>query len=177
MHVHEEVLAVANEIVDEPGSGGVFTLREVLLRLPHLNERTVRTHVGSRCCLNAPKNHPHRWGYFRRVGHGRYEVVPQYRQRKKATKKPVAASSVATTGTGRERVREGTIHVIVSEEKGIYTAECVEIAVVTQGHSLDNLLKNLKDAIALHLEGEDLGAMGLSDRLRLLVLLEAPLAV
>jgi predicted RNase H-like HicB family nuclease len=177
MHVHEEVLAVANEIVADPNNGGVFTLSEVLRRLPHLNERTVRTHVGSRCCVNAPSNHPHRWGYFRRVGHGRYQVVPKYRQHQKATKKRVRPSSVAPMQTTDDRARKVTIHAIVNADKGIYTAECVEIAVVTQGRSLDDLLKNLNEAIVLHLEGEDLAAMGLVDQPRLQLLLEAPLAV
>ena len=36
-----------------------------------------------------------------------------------------------------------------------YVAECVDIAVVTQGKTLDQTLKNLQEAVALHLEGED----------------------
>lgn len=37
-----------------------------------------------------------------------------------------------------------------------YVAECVDIAVVTQGKTLDQTLKNLQEAVALHLEGEDI---------------------
>jgi|GEM_PF-1544178 len=36
-----------------------------------------------------------------------------------------------------------------------YVAECVELAVVTQGKTVDETLENLKKAVALHLEGED----------------------
>ena len=36
-----------------------------------------------------------------------------------------------------------------------YVAECHEIAVVTQGKTLDETIANLKEAIALHLESED----------------------
>lgn len=180
MHVHEEVLAAANDIVAQPGSNGVFSLAEVLRRLAHLNERTVRTHVVSRCCVNAPKNHPHRWKYFLRVGRGQYEIVPEYRRRKKAAK-PAAKPPQSTAGSGSgeagNRPRRETIHVIVSEDKGIDTAECVEIAVATQGRSLDDLLKSLNEAITLHLEGEDLAALGLSAQPRLQLLYEVPLAV
>ncbi len=37
-----------------------------------------------------------------------------------------------------------------------YIAECMDLAVVTQGRTLDEVVENVKDAIALHLEGEDL---------------------
>lgn len=37
-----------------------------------------------------------------------------------------------------------------------YVAECLEIAVVTQGNTLDEVTQNLQEAVALHLEGEDL---------------------
>jgi predicted RNase H-like HicB family nuclease len=41
-------------------------------------------------------------------------------------------------------------------------AECVEIPVVTQGATLDAVSANLREAVALHLEGEDLRALGLT---------------
>ena len=43
-----------------------------------------------------------------------------------------------------------------------FVAECVEIAVVTQGATLDEAIANLREAIQLHLEGEDLAEMGLA---------------
>lgn len=43
-----------------------------------------------------------------------------------------------------------------------YVAECFEIAVVTQGATLDETIANLREAVALHLEGEDLAALGLT---------------
>ncbi len=36
-----------------------------------------------------------------------------------------------------------------------YVAECLDIAAVTQGYTLDETIANLKEAISLHLEGED----------------------
>jgi predicted RNase H-like HicB family nuclease len=57
------------------------------------------------------------------------------------------------------------------EESG-YVAECVEIAVVTQGATLDEVARNLQEAVALHLEGEDLAALGLAPSPTLLVTME-----
>ena len=36
-----------------------------------------------------------------------------------------------------------------------YVAECTDLPVVTQGKTLDEVTANLREAIALHLEGED----------------------
>ncbi len=41
-----------------------------------------------------------------------------------------------------------------------YVAECAELPVVTQGATLDEVTQNLRDAIALHLEGESLAELG-----------------
>jgi predicted RNase H-like HicB family nuclease len=43
-----------------------------------------------------------------------------------------------------------------------YVAECVEIPVVTQGRTLDEVAANLREAVELHLEGEDLSQWGLA---------------
>jgi len=37
-----------------------------------------------------------------------------------------------------------------------YVAECVDLPVVTQGKTLDEVTKNIEEAISLHLEGENL---------------------
>lgn len=50
--------------------------------------------------------------------------------------------------------------VIRAGEQSGYVAECFEIPVVTQGVTLDEVAKNLQHAVGLHLEGEDLGALG-----------------
>jgi len=57
------------------------------------------------------------------------------------------------------------------QESG-YVAECVEISVVTQGATLDEVTRNLQEAVALHLEGEDLEALGLAHRPTLVVTME-----
>jgi predicted RNase H-like HicB family nuclease len=53
-----------------------------------------------------------------------------------------------------------------------FVAECVEIAVVTQGATIDETIQNLRDAVALHLEGEDPSEFGLRDRPTLVVTME-----
>ena len=62
--------------------------------------------------------------------------------------------------------------IIRSGEESGYVAECVEVAVVTQGATLDEVTLNLQQAVALHLEGEDLAALGLAENPTLLVTME-----
>ena len=78
MPVHEQVLAVAKRLSDA-SVDGTFTPIQVVEALPHLNESTVRTHVVSRCCVNAPGNHAVRYAYFRRVERGIYKIEPPFR--------------------------------------------------------------------------------------------------
>ena len=53
-----------------------------------------------------------------------------------------------------------------------YVAECVEIAVVTQGATLDETVQNLREAVELHLEGEDLADLGLAPDPMLILTME-----
>ncbi len=65
-----------------------------------------------------------------------------------------------------------TIKVFIHKGKTHYVAECLEISVVTQGKTLDETISNLQEAIALHLEGEDLSEFGLSPHPTLLITIE-----
>jgi len=51
--------------------------------------------------------------------------------------------------------------VIRPGEQSGFVAECLEIPVVTQGATLDEVTANLREAVALQLEGEDLTEIGL----------------
>ena len=51
-----------------------------------------------------------------------------------------------------------------------------EVAVVTQGQSLDEVVANLNEAVALHLQDEDPAEFGLSAAPRLAVSYETPVA-
>lgn len=65
-----------------------------------------------------------------------------------------------------------TIKAVVRKEETHYVAECVEIAVVTQGKTLDETLSNLQEAVALHLDGEDAADFGLVANPTILVTME-----
>jgi predicted RNase H-like HicB family nuclease len=176
--VHEEVLRTALRLCQERGDW-TFTPNEIVRALPYLNESSVRTHIVSRCCVNAPKNHPHRWKYFKRIARGVYQIEPEYRSsadRKEAS--DVDAARVAETAARyAERTRRpasDSIHVIVARGENYYVADCMEIAVVTQGRTLDELLANLKEAVALHLEGENPSDFGLTEAPRLVITYETP---
>ena len=62
--------------------------------------------------------------------------------------------------------------VIRSGEQSGYVAECIEVPVVTQGATLDQVIANLKEAVELQLEGEDLEQWGLSPRPMVVVTME-----
>jgi predicted RNase H-like HicB family nuclease len=62
--------------------------------------------------------------------------------------------------------------VIRPGEQSGYVAECLEISVVTQGATLDEVAHNLREAVELHLAGEDLEALGLAPEPTILVTLE-----
>lgn len=74
--VHLQVVHAARRIADARGR---FRLASVVAALPHLNAATVRTHVASRCCVNAAANHQSRYAYFRALRRGQYCLEPAYR--------------------------------------------------------------------------------------------------
>jgi predicted RNase H-like HicB family nuclease len=78
--------------------------------------------------------------------------------------------------TKRSILRD-VIHGVIHLDQNTFVAECLEVAVVTQGGTLDEVVKNLNDALALHLEGEDLATFGLSSHLRLQLSFELPLSL
>lgn len=53
-----------------------------------------------------------------------------------------------------------------------FVGECLEVAVVTQGTTVDQTLENLREAVALHLDGEDPAEFGLRTNPTLLVTIE-----
>lgn len=73
---------------------------------------------------------------------------------------------------GKAMDLQHTIKAIVRKGETHYVAECVEIAVVTQGKTLDETIFNLKEAVELHLHGEDLAELGLTPNPTLIVTME-----
>ncbi len=71
--------------------------------------------------------------------------------------------------TGRMR---RIIQVRITRGESQYVAECLDLPVVTQAPTLDELAVNIREAIALHLESEDLEALGFSAEPTILATME-----
>ena len=67
------------------------------------------------------------------------------------------------------------IRVYPGEQSG-FVAECIDLPVVSQGDTIDAALENVRQALELHLEGEDAVSLGISTTAPLLTTLQlAPL--
>lgn len=64
------------------------------------------------------------------------------------------------------------IQVRISRGDEFYVAECLDLPVVTQAKTLDELADNLREAIALQLDGEDPSAFGLEPNPAIIATLE-----
>ena len=74
-------------------------------------------------------------------------------------------------GYSRECMKR-TIQVRIFRGDRKFVAECLDLRVVTEADSLDELAENIREAIALHLEGEDLAEMGLAQDPTILATME-----
>jgi len=64
------------------------------------------------------------------------------------------------------------IQVKVYKGEKYYVAECLDLPVVSQGKTLDEVVANIKEAIELHLEGEDLKELEILPDFSILINLE-----
>ena len=169
--IQSQVLEAAVRLCRDRGRW-TFEVSDIVRALPDLNPQSVRTHVASRCCVNAPANHAHRWPYFRRLARNQYEVMAAYRKADVARAsqaretQPVYAPSVPV---------KSVVHATVSRSDGWFVAEVAELAVVTQARTLDEVAGNVRDAVSLHLRGEDRATLGLAPRLRVAISYETEL--
>ena len=65
-----------------------------------------------------------------------------------------------------------TIKVRITKGERQFVAECLDLPVVTQAATLDELAVNIREAIGLHLEGEDLSELGCSSDPTILATME-----
>ena len=65
-----------------------------------------------------------------------------------------------------------TVKAVVRKGERFYVAECLEIGVVTQGRTFDETLDNLREAVALHLDGENLEELGFAPNPTIIVTTE-----
>lgn len=57
-------------------------------------------------------------------------------------------------------------------EEGWFVAEAVHLPVVSQGRTIDETIYNIREALSLHLDGEDLSDLGISATAPLLITME-----
>lgn len=70
---------------------------------------------------------------------------------------------------------KGIIQFQVSESEGGYVAEGVGVPIVTQGDTFDELTANIREAVELYIEDEDLVELGLVKAPSVLVNFELPM--
>ena len=95
---------------------------------------------------------------------------------------PCGPSRLPTGGSRNKLIGERSkitpqhnIKAVIRPGEKNFVAECLEIAVITQGSTLDETVANLQEAVALHLEGEDLADFGLAPDPRILLTFEVEL--
>lgn len=49
-----------------------------------------------------------------------------------------------------------TLTAIIHKGEKFFVGECLEVDVITQGKTIDEVLSNLKEAVALYFENEDI---------------------
>ena len=69
-----------------------------------------------------------------------------------------------------------SIRAHIRRGENCYVASCLEIAVVTQGATLDETVSNLKEAVCLFLEDEDTEYIGVVPTPRILLTMEVETA-
>lgn len=62
----------------------------------------------------------------------------------------------------------------VYQENNSYIAEGVDLGIVTQAEDLDQLMKNIGEAVSLYFEGEDISDFNFSQKPSILVNYELP---
>ena len=62
----------------------------------------------------------------------------------------------------------------IQKGKKYYTAQGVDLPVITQAKTLDGLTKNILEALELHLRNEDVKALGFNPKPSVLVNFELP---
>ncbi|OGE80439.1 MAG: hypothetical protein A2660_03125 [Candidatus Doudnabacteria bacterium RIFCSPHIGHO2_01_FULL_45_18] len=69
------------------------------------------------------------------------------------------------------------IYVTIYKDEKYYVAEGLNLSVVTQGKNLDEVVANLKEAIELHLEDENLADLNFGAHPQVVVNFELPTLV
>jgi predicted RNase H-like HicB family nuclease len=54
-----------------------------------------------------------------------------------------------------------SVTAIIHKGEKFFIGECLEVDIITQGNTIDEVLSNLKEAIALYFENEDIEKLSL----------------
>ena len=77
MTCRDEILKCVHELIRETGSKD-FTIQDIINRMKNKGSRyeasTIRTHICSRMCKNAPDHHAVTYNDFRRTERGTYRL-------------------------------------------------------------------------------------------------------
>lgn len=65
-----------------------------------------------------------------------------------------------------------TIQVRIFRGETQYVAECLDLPVVTQAPTLEELVGNVQESVGLHLDGEERAELGLAEDSTILVTME-----
>jgi hypothetical protein len=142
MPVHAHVLEAALRIC-VARRGWTFRPVEIVSALPALNAASVRTHIMSRCCVNAPPHHAHRWPYFRRVRRGIYEILPALRRRRPEGRRGVARTPGDPSGPGRRGADEPPMSIDIRESGGRYVATSTALPRNVEGSSVESVVSGI----------------------------------
>jgi len=147
--------------------GWTFRPAEILAALPGLNAASARTHIMSRCCVNAPAHHAHRWPCFRRVRRGVYQILPPFRNRRSPVLEPTARQDLTSgggsippgieparaaaavlppgseSGPGYWEPRKTLLSVEVRERGGRYVAESSALPPGVEGPTLESVVSQV----------------------------------
>jgi hypothetical protein len=157
MPIHAAVLDAALRLCRHRG-GWTFRPAEIVAALPGLNAASVRTHVMSRCCVNAPPHHAHRWPYFRRIDRGVYQILPAVRGRRPQAAPeaslPPEAGRRPDANLEPEEAGVAPVAVEIRENRGRYVAESPALPGGVAGASLASVLSLAVGAVREKLEKE-----------------------
>lgn len=73
-------------------------------------------------------------------------------------------------------VLSSTVRASLRKGGKFYVARCLNLPVVAQGATVDEAMANLEEAVALHLEGQDLEMLGIAQDHTIQVNMELPAA-
>ncbi len=62
----------------------------------------------------------------------------------------------------------------IIKDQNTYIAEGIDLPVVTEANNLDDLVKNIEEAVSLHLEGENIKNLDFSKKPSILINFELP---